>query len=100
MRFGYSRAARSTTFISSTTCGISSWKSFTGPDRTGKYTIFAKDALKFADGDRAQAPLPSNGFLSAGINADDLLITLLPAGVGDEYPDSGYVNIGGKEIAG
>jgi hypothetical protein len=75
-------------------------ESFDGPTPEGRYTIIAKDALKLADGDRAQAPRPSNGFLSAGITDADAAATLNPSGIGDaEYPSSGYVAIGGKEIA-
>lgn len=43
--------------------------SFDGPTPEGKYTIIAKDVLKFADGDRSQAPDLSNGFLAADITA-------------------------------
>lgn len=65
----------------------------------GKFTITAKDTLKLADGDRAQAPLLSPGFLSAGITNSATSATLSPAGIGDtDYPASGYLNIGGKEI--
>lgn len=65
----------------------------------GKFTITAKDTLKLADGDRAQAPLLSPGFLSANINNVVTAATLSPAGIGNtDYPASGYLNIGGKEI--
>lgn len=65
----------------------------------GKFTITAKDTLKLADGDRAQAPLLSPGFLSANINNSVTAATLSPAGIGNtDYPASGYLNIGGKEI--
>lgn len=74
--------------------------SFDGPTPEGKYTIIAKDVLKFADGDRAQAPALSNGFLSADITAVATSATLLPSGIGNaEYPASGYLNIGGNEVA-
>lgn len=74
-------------------------ESFDGPTPDGAYTITAKDVLKLADGDRAQAPRPSNGFLSGTIDSDDTAATLSPSGIGDdEYPASGCVNIGGKEI--
>ncbi len=42
-----------------------------GPNTDGIYTITAKDVLKLADDDRAQAPLMSNGFLVGAIDADD-----------------------------
>lgn len=74
-------------------------ESFDGPTPRGAYTIVAQDLLKLADNDRAQAPLLSNGILSAGIDADDASLTALPSGVGNaEYPSSGYIAVGGKEI--
>jgi hypothetical protein len=74
-------------------------ESFNGPTPGGSYTLEAKDVLKLADGDRAQAPFVSNGFLVAGIDDNDLSLTLSPAGIGnEEHPTSGYVAIGGEEI--
>lgn len=76
-------------------------ESFTGPTPDGIYTLTAKDVLKLADGDRAQAPKLSNGFLVSAITAAATTATLSPSGVGNaEYPASGYVAIGGKEICG
>lgn len=73
--------------------------SFDGPGPSGQFTINAKDALKTADGDRAQAPVLSNGFLVANITAAATAATLSPAGIGNlEYPASGHVAIGGTEI--
>jgi hypothetical protein len=73
---------------------------FQGPTPDGKYTLTAKDVLKLADGDRAQAPLLSNGFIVSDIAIDATELQLSPAGIGDlEYPASGVVNIAGKEIA-
>lgn len=73
--------------------------SFAHNAANGTYTITAKDVLKFADDDRAQAPRLSNGFLNGAITANDLAAQLQPAGIGDEeYPVSGHVAIGGKEI--
>lgn len=72
---------------------------FTGPDRQGSYTITAKDALKLTDGDRAQAPALSVGYLSSDITNVATSATLLPTGVGNaSYPASGYISIGGKEV--
>ena len=74
-------------------------ESFDGPTPEGNFTIIGKDPLKLLDGDRAQAPSPSNGFLVADVTAVATTFTLSPAGVGDaEYPASGYINIGGAEI--
>lgn len=73
--------------------------SFDGPTPAGMYTINAKDVLKLADDDRAQAPVVSNGFLSSDITTGTTSITLNPAGIGNlEYPASGFVAIGGNEI--
>lgn len=74
-------------------------ESFSGPTPDGKFTIVAKDMLKLADGDRAQAPELSNGFLAADITAVGLTAALLPAGIGNaEYPANGTACIGGREI--
>lgn len=70
-----------------------------GPDTNGIYTITAKDVLKLADDDRAQAPVLSTGFLVGAIDADDMAFTLSPSGIGNaEYPTSGFLAIGGQEI--
>jgi hypothetical protein len=70
-----------------------------GPTPDGTYTIVAKDLLKFADDERAQAPRLSNGKLAGSINNSVGSATLSPTGIGDlEYPASGYVCFGGKEI--
>jgi hypothetical protein len=70
-----------------------------GPSPDGTYTIVAKDLLKFADDDRALAPRLSNGNLAGGIDADDTAVTLTPSGIGNaEYPTSGHVCLGGKEV--
>lgn len=76
-------------------------ESFEGPGLDGRFTLTAKDALKVADGDRALAPLLSEGQLNAGITNVATSATLSPAGIGNtDYPTSGYLNIGGKEIVG
>lgn len=72
---------------------------FDGPTPDGRFRIVAKDILKLADGDRSQAPVLSNGFLSLAINTSTTSATLAPTGIGnEEYPASGLVAIGGKEI--
>lgn len=71
----------------------------TGPTRDGKVSITAKDILKLADDKKAQCPVLSTGRLSADLTESATSATLIPAGVGDdEYPVSGHVAIGGKEI--
>lgn len=73
-------------------------ESMSGPSKE-RFTITAKDPLKLADGDRAQAPALSTGELAATIAAGVTTATLSPTGIGDlEYPASGKVAIGGKEI--
>jgi hypothetical protein len=63
----------------------------------GTYQLVGKDILKLTDDERAQAPLLSGGFITGEIVANEF--TLSPTGIGDiEYPASGYVAIGGKEI--
>lgn len=73
--------------------------SIDGPSLDGQFTVTAKDPLKLLDGDRAVAPLPSTGYLNAGINNSATSATLSPSGVGNaEYPASGHLAIGGKEV--
>lgn len=74
-------------------------ESFTGPDTNGRYSIVAKDVLKLASGDRSQAPRLSRGSLLAPLGAGDTVLQLVPGGIGNiDYPTSGYVAIGGKEM--
>lgn len=73
-------------------------ESFDGPTPEGKYTLIAKDILKLLDGDRAQVPLMSGGYLVADITNVATAATLSPVGIGNaEYPLSGTVVIGGNE---
>lgn len=70
-----------------------------GPSFGAVYTITAKDLLKVADDDRAQAPQLSNGSLAGSINSSTTSATLSPGGIGNlEYPASGWVCLGGKEV--
>lgn len=69
-----------------------------GPDSSGKFTIQAKDVLRLASGDQAQAPKLSQGFLDAAISAGAGALVLSPAGIGNiDYPSSGKAQIGGAE---
>lgn len=68
-----------------------------GPDSNGNISIEGKDVLTLAEKDSAVAPKPSRGELDADITFASSGFTLLPAGVGAEYPTSGYAIIG-KEI--
>lgn len=74
-------------------------ESFDGPGLDGRYSITAKDILKFLDDDRALAPRPNNGELgTVSLAPSDVFATLQPSGIGDaEYPAIGYVTIGGAE---
>jgi hypothetical protein len=70
-----------------------------GPTPDGVYTINAKDLLKFADDNRAQAPRLSNGKIGGALDTSTPSATLTPGGIGNaEYPASGHLCIGGKEI--
>lgn len=70
-----------------------------GPDFNGVYTIEAKDVLKLADDDRSQAPALSGGSLAGSVDDAATEIVLTPNGIGDaEYPASGWVCLGGKEV--
>ncbi|MDR7034487.1 hypothetical protein [Mesorhizobium sp. BE184] len=74
-------------------------ESLDGPTKDNRFSIIAKDALKLADGDRAQAPVMSRGFLFVDIDEEATSAQITPAGIGDiEYPATGIVAIGGSEI--
>lgn len=74
-------------------------ENFNGATPDGKFTISARDILKIADGDRAQAPRLSSGRILADVASTANTFTLTPSGAGDEeYPAFGYLNLGGKEI--
>lgn len=70
---------------------ITEWS---GPDASGAVQITAKDVLDLADNAKALAPKASRGKLSAALTATATTATLVPAGVGAEYPASGRVAIG------
>jgi hypothetical protein len=75
-------------------------ESTNGPAMDGAYIIEAKDILKLADDDRAQAPTLSNGSIAGSLTNVATTVILSPTGIGDlEYPASGWVCIGGKEVA-
>ncbi|QPC43485.1 hypothetical protein HW532_12740 [Kaustia mangrovi] len=72
--------------------------STSGPQADGSYTITATDPIALANGDRAQAPLLSEGFLLAAIAEADTTATLSPVGIGATYPEEGWVVISGNEV--
>lgn len=71
-----------------------------GPDPSGRVTIVAKDILKLADDERAQAPRPAKGRLATLITAAEAVPfsrDLLPAGIGDAwYGASGKIRVNGE----
>lgn len=74
-------------------------ESHSGPDIKGNFSITAKDAIKFLDGNKAQAPLPSNGRLLNDITETATTLTLDPAGIGSEYSTSGIASIGDEIVS-
>jgi hypothetical protein len=73
--------------------------SFSGPTLDGTFTIIGKDVIKLADGEKAQAPVASQGYLLADITAVATQLTLSPTGIGDlEYDASGYVCLAANEV--
>lgn len=69
-----------------------------GPDERFKARLIATDFLKLLNDEKALAPVPSNGYLSADYIAGTTSVTLTPVGIGDlEYGLTGRVAIG-KEI--
>lgn len=71
----------------------------TGPDAAGNFSFTAKDAMKFADSDKAQWPLPSEGVLASSLSDTATSLTLEPAGIGDlYYPASGVASIGDEKV--
>lgn len=61
--------------------------------------IVAKDILKLADDKKALFPKPSNGRLSANIDAIQTSFTLVPSGVGSQYKTSGKLAISGEMMS-
>lgn len=69
-----------------------------GPDSAGRVRVTAKDVLKLADNDKAQAPRASTGelvFEYPEEGTDDILITGAPA---SDYPAPGRVRINDEII--
>ncbi|OZI21716.1 hypothetical protein CAL18_12375 [Bordetella genomosp. 7] len=65
-----------------------------GPDSRGKVQITAKDVLKLADNDKAQAPRPSAGELLVGYGEDDSISFLrVTRALASEYPAPGTVRV-------
>lgn len=65
-----------------------------GPDKRGRVTITAKDVLRLADDDKAQAPHPSPGELVDDIGNDDQITEILVTGADTgDYPPAGTLRI-------
>ncbi len=65
-----------------------------GPDSKGSVKVSCIDVIRMADDDKAQVPRTSGGTLDDPIDEIDTLVTLLPAGIGDEeYPLFGVAAI-------
>lgn len=70
-----------------------------GPDDRGGVSIEAKDVLTLAEKDTALAPAPSRGELATDIGTGLVSFNLEPAGIGAEYPASGYAVIGSEIVS-
>jgi hypothetical protein len=70
-----------------------------GPDSSGRVTIEGKDVLTLADKKSSLAPAPSRGVLDRELDEVATAFTLLPAGVGSEYPASGFAVIGSEIVS-
>lgn len=65
-----------------------------GPDSRGRVQVTAKDVLKLADNDKAQAPRPSAGELLVDYGEDETIVTLrITRALASEYPAPGTVRI-------
>lgn len=64
-----------------------------GPTSDGTVQLVAKDALKLAEDERAQAPVLSPGELTAAIDEGATAFSVAPASA-DDYPASGTLRIG------
>ncbi len=71
--------------------------SITGPSSSGVVQVVAKDILKLADDERAQAPEADIGTLLAALDTVATSFTLLPVGIGDlQYEASGTFRVGSE----
>lgn len=71
-----------------------------GNNSDGSVTIEGKDVLALAEDDKALYPKPSRGKLDVDISSGvGQTFNLTPAGIGAEYPASGYGLIGSEVVA-
>lgn len=59
----------------------------------GSSVMTGKDPLKLASKKKALVPIPSLGKLSAALTSVATSATLIPSGIGSEYPASGFIAI-------
>ena len=69
-------------------------ESISGPDAKGLVALKAKDPLKLADDERAQAPRPGTGSLVSDIDESATTIEIVPASAFAEFEPTGYLRIG------
>ena len=70
-----------------------------GPDVSGRVVITAKDPVSFLDDQRSLTPRLSRGLVAtlySETSTDPLVVT--PADAFDDYPNSGFVAVGGNEV--
>lgn len=73
---------------------------FSGPDTDGSVSFEAADILTLADDDKAVVPKASRGKIKEDLAIEaGLTATLIPEGIGAEYPSSGYATIGSEIVS-
>lgn len=72
--------------------------SISGPDANGRVKLRAKDILKLADDDTAQAPKPSQGELNTDITADQGTVEITNYLTETDYPPGGGTVRVGDEV--
>lgn len=71
-----------------------------GPDSNGTVTISGKDILALADDKKSVAPADSRGTLDRNIDGTvGQSFSLLPEGIGTEYPSFGLAKIGSELVS-
>lgn len=69
-----------------------------GPDSNGRVKITAKDVLKLADNDKAQAPKASTGELALDVSDEDGQTFRITGGQVTDYPAPGTVRVNDEVI--
>jgi Concanavalin A-like lectin/glucanases superfamily len=73
-------------------------ESIDGPNANGEFQIIAKDTLKLAAADRAQAPFPSEAFLSADLTVTTAPVAVTLSGSISSFGLTGKATIAGSEV--